>query len=673
RLLDAGLGLCWVLAGALVVSGARRLSLTHPRPALPLLGWLAMATVAAVVTVDLGYTVIELTRLLAAAAAFVVPLAARSEDRPEIARRLAVAVVAGGVIAATAGLTQWLRNAIYLGAYDWRTFGTFGNPNALAGYLALTTPVAVTLALLARERALRLLGWFAVLIMACAVPLTQSRAGIASFLLGMFALVLLAMPGPAMKRLKVAGGGLLALAALLLALPPLRNRLVTTFTVNHSLMFRLYCWKAAGEAALDRPLAGWGPGTYPIAHASTAEVGPTLHAHHDLLHTAVESGLPAALLLVVGLGWALVVALRLSRDADDPVRRLLPLGIACGTLAVMAHGLLESDLTVRPTLVALLALIGGLQLLGGRGPSGGQARRWVGVAALVIGVIVTSASLATAVSAHAAREGRRAEAGGRGATAARHYDRALAWYPLDTEPLRRKLAMDPAAVPNLPAAFDPVIHRNPARAVSHEALADCLVRVGAIEQAGPHFETALTREPNRTTSILGLATVDAAKADASAARRRMEELLALERSPYGRYKAVPEMLSLEFVYPKAVLAEREGAASSAFPVGMAAVSRYLETYEKLHANFADQYEGDATLIAMSLNTRGLRPSTVSQARLMAARLLWIEAEAAADPTEKQLLRNQAIEAEPLAVRAMDAGEWRGILLETAVLRAEGGL
>lgn len=673
RWLDAGLGLCWALGGGLILAGKRRMAAPGRSPLLLLYLWAILVAAAMSATMDRGYSVPELTRICAAGAAAFVPLMVRPEHREGAAYRMAIALVAGGLIAATSGLTQWLRNAVTLGAYDWRTFGTFSNPNALAGYLALATPVAVALALLARERALRLLGWFVVAVMACAVPLTQSRAGIGSFLAGLFLFALLAMPGSALRRLKVAGGGLALLILALLSIGPLSVRLVTTFTVNHSLMFRLHCWHAAWAAALERPLLGWGPGTYPIAHSAVAQVGPTLHAHQDALHVAVESGLPAAALLIGALVWAAARAARASLRIVSRRGRLLLIAAACGTVAVLAHGLLESDLRVRPTLIALMALVGGAELLGGRVPEP-RSPRWFGFLLLLLGLGVVTTAGSVAVSGAAMRRGEESESMGLVAAAARQYDRAFAWFQPDATPLRRKLALHPESIPDLEAGFVPVLAANPHRAVSHEALADCLVRVGEIQRAEPHYRRATELAPTRVMSILGLTTAAEERGDTGAVWDYVRALAELEASPYGLYRAVPEMLTLEFVIPKASAAEMEGPRGiHHFVAGVEAVDAYLETHDRLEAQFSKQYDGDRTLVALNLQMRGLRPRTVAQARMMRARLRWLQAEAAEEPTEKQNLRNEAIQADAAAVSKMDRGAWRGILVETAALRAEGGL
>lgn len=671
RWLDAALGLCGLVCGGLVVIRARRIGLRAQSPMLVLGLWLLLAVAATVLTVDRGYSIGELARLLGAACALVIPLMADVRDRRAVLYRVALAVTAGGVIAAASGLAQWLRNAVYLGAYDWRTFGTFSNPNALAGYLALVTPSAVALACLARERSFRVLGWFVVAVMACAVPLTQSRAGLGSFLLGLFLFALLAMPGSVGRRLKVAVGGFVILVAALMAIPSLRMRLLTTFTVNHSLMFRLYCWKAAWVATLERPLLGWGLGTYPIAHSAVAEVGPTLHAHQDMLHVAAEAGLPAALLLAAGLVWGLLRACRASPLGRPHHSHLLPVGVGCGVAAVVAHGLLESDLTVRPTLVALFALLGSESAA--CQATGSRSSRWLGVPTLCVGLCVLAVSVAMALSGTELRRAEASELRGRVAAAARHYDRALAWYPWDTTPLRRKLSLDPASVPDLEGAFEAVLATNPCRAVSHEALADCLVRVGEFQRAAPHYSRAVELAPTRVMSLLGLATSAADRGDMNGVLAFLLRVRSLEAAPYGRYRAVPEMLTLEFVYPRAAVAELQGPGTAAFKEGLEALDAYLRTYEKLLAQFSMQYEDDQTLVALNLSMRGLKPRTVAQARMMRARLRWMEAEAAGDATAKQALRNEALESDPAAVHRMDQGAWRGILVETAHLRAEGGL
>lgn len=67
---------------------------------------------------------------------------------------------------------------------------------------------------------------------------------------------------------------------------------------------RVHWWQAALRMAMDRPLLGFGPGAY--AYAQAAFEGPgrrlgSLFAHHHLLETASECGLPYAALWLFGV------------------------------------------------------------------------------------------------------------------------------------------------------------------------------------------------------------------------------------------------------------------------------------------------------------------------------------------------------------------------------------
>jgi len=671
--LDAWLGLALTGCAAAMVARRRAFRPVRTGQAAAIALWLLLAALATVRTRDIGYSIADLARVVAAAACFVIPLAAAADDRRPVALRLAVAAVAGAVIAAGSGVTQWLRNVAVFGAMDWRTFGTFQNPNALAGFLVLTAPVAAALALAQRERAGRMLGWFVTLLLAGTVPLTHSRTGIGALVVAAFVLVLLALPGSAGRRLAVAGACAVGLTAVMFAIPTLRERFVSSFTDNHSLMFRVYCWKAAAAAVSDRPLLGWGPGTYSIAHLAAAQVGYTTHAHNDLLHVAAECGVPAA--LAVAATFAIAIRAAGARGTGS----LLTYGAAAGLVALLFHGLMDTDLNIRPTLWTAMALIAGVQLAhgercgrpAGRHPdsSGRPAGRPYGYLTAGLGLFACVVGVCATTSGALGRQAQEAERSGILTYAASQYRRAYAWYPFDATPLRKAAVCDGSAVRDPMASFAPALHRNPWRVQNYRVLGDLLTVQGRYAEARAAYDGGLEIAPLFTALIVGRAACAQALGDTDGAAADMRLLASLEDAPYGRYKAIPEMASLEFLYPPAALAELEPGASDPEAV-LVRLDAYAKARSQAEAAFAKQAGHERWLIELMLSGRGFTPARTRQVDRMRARMLYLEAQGSEDRDE--LLR-QARRADPPAVAAMERGEWQGLLVETAADRAEGGL
>ncbi|MCZ7546822.1 MAG: O-antigen ligase family protein [Anaerolineae bacterium] len=196
-----------------------------------------------------------------------------------------------------------------------RVYATFGHANFFAAYLAMVAPLTLARAISARSRRARLL-WSALLAaQAASVALTLSRSGWLAMAaaLGMVALAWAWRAGR--RRLVVALlMGAAAVAALLLVLsagPPLPGsapHLLQTLTAvfrtdSPTVQIRFLGWEAAGRMIADRPLLGFGPGTYGLAldayyppglapYGGAKALGG--HPHNLPLEVGAAVGLPGA-------------------------------------------------------------------------------------------------------------------------------------------------------------------------------------------------------------------------------------------------------------------------------------------------------------------------------------------------------------------------------------------
>jgi len=305
----------------------------------------------------------------------------RSLFRDDAWRRGAwLAIAVGGALAALLGLREYAHTAILQGDRSWRIFGSFYNPNCVAGYLLATMPAAAVLLARAglrpipaerlrsavtarpgqaqreRPRFGAILAGFALALPAVALLLTASRAGILGALLGA-AVFLAVRPSRISKRwLAVAA---LALVVLAMAAPPLRERFVEATSQSHSAVFRWYTWKGAARMIGARPVLGFGPGGFEFAYQQFAEAGFTRMAHETPLQIAAEAGVPALLALLVALGL-------IGKDLLSAGREGWPQGVeaAAGLAALAAVGFQNLlDYTWYVTAVGLtLAAVVGLAL-----------------------------------------------------------------------------------------------------------------------------------------------------------------------------------------------------------------------------------------------------------------------------------------------------------------------
>lgn len=137
---------------------------------------------------------------------------------------------------------------------------------------------------------------------------------------------------------------------------------------------RLSMWSAGGEALLERPIFGWGPGqfrtaTTPRITASFArDQGPGrvfFDAHNLLVEHAVTVGIPGVLLLA-GFGWTV------ARRARGPLAwfalgvvvtwLLEPVSIATGPLVLLVLGVSDSRPSLGPPASASGRVVNGIAI-----------------------------------------------------------------------------------------------------------------------------------------------------------------------------------------------------------------------------------------------------------------------------------------------------------------------
>ncbi|MGE5407495.1 MAG: O-antigen ligase family protein [Syntrophothermus sp.] len=261
--------------------------------------------------------------------------------------------------------------------FPLETFGARQETGAYAGnvgYLAITLAIAGVLALgilLAATRPrVRIAAAAALLLFGAALVVNQNLTALTAALAG--AAVLLALRHGRRAALPMAGA-VLAAAFAFAAYPPLRHRAREAVAAARSgnwdalVSFRGGAWAAGVEMARERPLTGFGPGTFGaeyVPHRLAAEiharrrfVAPLLtssyaEAHCDYLQMFSDAGAPAGLLALGAVGCLFAALLSAARRRSDPETMVLLGVLAAAATAALTWFPLQRPVTAVPILLA---------------------------------------------------------------------------------------------------------------------------------------------------------------------------------------------------------------------------------------------------------------------------------------------------------------------------------
>ena len=266
--------------------------------------------------------------------------------------------------------------------------GLIGNEGYLALIMALAEIGSVGVGLFASSPSIRVLAWSGSILFLAALAVSRNMTGWLALLIGVIPLAWSQLKNR-QRRLSAVAATLVFLLALG-TLPPVRGRLRVAILEARAGNWdslssnRLAPWAAALEMIAERPLLGFGPGTFGaefVVHRLQAEIQwgrrlttPTLmssyaQVHCDYLQVFAEMGIPAGLAAIASLGALLVGLLRTSAHAPEPVRQEAIVVLAI-VLAGSTAALLWSPLQDPPLAVPLLLAAGrGWSLLGEVDPS----------------------------------------------------------------------------------------------------------------------------------------------------------------------------------------------------------------------------------------------------------------------------------------------------------------
>lgn len=118
-------------------------------------------------------------------------------------------------------------------------------------------------------------------------------------------------------------------------------------------------WKEAAGAWSDKPIGGWGAGSFPVTHLMYRKVElEVLQPHSVVLQFLAETGLVGALLGMGAFGFLLFAALARVRRMVDGRERDLAVALLAGGVAWLVHGFVDFDWDIPGVTVPALLFLG---------------------------------------------------------------------------------------------------------------------------------------------------------------------------------------------------------------------------------------------------------------------------------------------------------------------------
>lgn len=284
-------------------------------------------------------------------------------------RRLATLLVGFGFLLAMFAIVQdltsngklyWMRVPTRGGSI----YGPYVNRNHYAGLMEMLTPFAVVAALgrsLSSEK--RALMAFAAIIMGGSIFLSRSRGGLLALAVQLLVLGVVYFRRGTSRKL-IAGLLAVGFAAGGFVLWLDRGKMVTRLegmpeTGTEAMEgVRLNVLRDSLKMAADRPLAGWGLGTFPVVYPQYRSFYTSKfvnQAHNDYVQVLVEMGVPGFILVV----WGMVVFFRKAFHKMDRGPALLRSPVLAATVActgLLVHSFLDFNLHI-PANAALFAVL----------------------------------------------------------------------------------------------------------------------------------------------------------------------------------------------------------------------------------------------------------------------------------------------------------------------------
>jgi putative inorganic carbon (hco3(-)) transporter len=144
-------------------------------------------------------------------------------------------------------------------------------------------------------------------------------------------------------------------------------RSISNISTDASNLERINRWQSALRMFADRPVFGYGPGTYQFEYAPfqraeektliSTNAGDKGNAHSEYIGPLAEQGLPGLLLVIAVIGSMILTAMRVYRNAETREVKMLSLSVMLSLITYFVHGIMNNFLDTDKASVPVWGMI----------------------------------------------------------------------------------------------------------------------------------------------------------------------------------------------------------------------------------------------------------------------------------------------------------------------------
>ncbi|MDD5644138.1 MAG: O-antigen ligase family protein [bacterium] len=246
--------------------------------------------------------------------------------------------------------------------YHGRLGGTYICPNHCSGFFEITFFVLLACLFVRKiNSGYKIIIGYILALVILSVLLSKSRSGIACMLVGLTVFAILASREK--KRYFLIGLSIVLAAVIIsgtLFLPEIAERF-SRFSSDTSINTRITIWKDTLALVKQKPLLGFGLGSYKWVYHSVRSAGMSREidfAHNDYLHAWVETGILGLALVLWFVFSYFKLGIRAIGLMRSSTKRFILYGIFSGIAAIMAHSLTDFNMHILANASVLIILAG---------------------------------------------------------------------------------------------------------------------------------------------------------------------------------------------------------------------------------------------------------------------------------------------------------------------------